>query len=61
MKASLQPKPMYCSRDYYYSSKSSLVYILVYPLVYKIRKLFFFTSFENVSPLILIEIFYRDF
>ena len=24
MKASLQPKPMYCSRDYYYSSRQQL-------------------------------------
>ena len=26
MKASLQPKPMYCSRDYYYSSRFSQQY-----------------------------------
>ena len=26
MKASLQPKPMYCSRDYYYSSRFNQQY-----------------------------------
>ena len=25
MKASLQPKPMYCSRDYYYSSRIDVI------------------------------------
>ena len=36
MKASLQPKPMYCSRDYYYSSRFNQQYEKLTPVIRKI-------------------------
>ena len=33
MKASLQPKPMYCSRDYYYSSRFNQQYEKPTPII----------------------------
>ena len=57
MKASLQPKPMYCSRDYYYSSRFNQQYEKPTP---NIRKVFCLRDEIGTCPNIEVEIDVTD-